>query len=222
MGIFYSLVIISLWAGHLLYCLLFLNEYPGAAVVILHIILQAYLYTGLFITSHDAMHGTVSRNKTVNDLTGRISAVLYAAFSYKKLKRNHRLHHSSPGTISDPDFYSGSNNFFAWWLIFMLRYLSLTQLIAMGIAFNILNIWFTRPSLLLYWIIPSLISTLQLFYFGTYFPHKRPHSPGMEPHNSRTRKRNHILAMLSCYFFGYHHEHHSYPGTPWWKLYKLK
>jgi beta-carotene/zeaxanthin 4-ketolase len=27
------------------------------------ILLQGYLYTGLFITGHDAMHGTVARNK---------------------------------------------------------------------------------------------------------------------------------------------------------------
>jgi beta-carotene ketolase (CrtW type) len=28
--------------------------------------------------------------------------------------------------------------------------------------------------------------------------------------------------MLSCYFFGYHYEHHESPQTPWWKLYQIK
>ena len=31
-----------------------------------------------------------------------------------------------------------------------------------------------------------------------------------------------MLAMVSCYFFGYHFEHHDSPGTPWWKLYAVK
>jgi beta-carotene ketolase (CrtW type) len=44
----------------------------------------------------------------------------------------------------------------------------------------------------------------------------------MRPHNSRTQPNNHLLAMLSCYFFGYHFEHHAYPRTPWWRLYQRK
>jgi beta-carotene ketolase (CrtW type) len=27
---------------------------------------------------------------------------------------------------------------------------------------------------------------------------------------------------LSCYFFGYHFEHHDSPGTPWWRLWRVK
>ncbi|MCC5658983.1 fatty acid desaturase [Nostoc sp. XA010] len=23
---------------------------------------------------------------------------------------------------------------------------------------------------------------------------------------------------MSCYYFGYHQEHHEYPDVPWWKL----
>jgi beta-carotene/zeaxanthin 4-ketolase len=28
--------------------------------------------------------------------------------------------------------------------------------------------------------------------------------------------------MTSCYFFGYHWEHHHSPATPWWELWKVK
>jgi beta-carotene ketolase (CrtW type) len=28
--------------------------------------------------------------------------------------------------------------------------------------------------------------------------------------------------MISCYFFGYHFEHHESPQTPWWRLYQSK
>ena len=222
MGIFYFILIISLWILHLFYCLTYLHEGAGIFTIIINMILQAYLYTGLFITAHDAMHGTVSRNKFINNSAGRICSYLFAAISYNKLKTNHMLHHTSPGTSSDPDFYTGSGNFLVWWLVFLRRYTSITQLIIMGIIFNILKIRFTEISLFLFWILPAFISTLQLFYFGTYYPHKMPHTEEMRPHNSRSRKKNHLLAMLSCYFFGYHVEHHSSPGTPWWKLYELK
>jgi hypothetical protein len=33
-------------------------------------------------------------------------------------------------------------------------------------------------------------------------------------------KKNHVLAFFSCYFFGYHYEHHHSPGTPWWMLWR--
>ena len=222
MGFFYFLLIVSLWFTHLFYCLSYAQAVSVSALTVFHVLVQAYLFTGLFITAHDAMHGTVNRNKFINDSAGRISAVLYAAFSYKKLIKNHRLHHSSPGTSSDPDFYAGSGNFFVWWFVFLMRYVSLTQLAVMAAVFNILSVWFDQNAIIFYWIIPAFISTLQLFYFGTYYPHKRPHSEEMMPHNARTRKKNHLLAMLSCYFFGYHFEHHTSPGTPWWRLYKLK
>jgi beta-carotene ketolase (CrtW type) len=27
-----------------------------------------------------------------------------------------------------------------------------------------------------------------------------------------------VWAFISCYFFGYHYEHHDQPYLPWWKL----
>jgi beta-carotene ketolase (CrtW type) len=44
----------------------------------------------------------------------------------------------------------------------------------------------------------------------------------MAPHHARTLPRHHLWAMLSCYFFGYHWEHHQSPGTPWWRLWRMK
>ncbi len=95
------------------------------------------------------------------------------------------------------------------------------QLIIMAVAFNYLKLHFNEASIWGFWVIPAFLGTLQLFYFGTYRPHMLPHTEEMEPHKARTQKPNHLLAMLSCYFFGYH-EHHEAPGTPWWQLYKMK
>lgn len=42
---------------------LFLPVDPSGIWLWIHLVVQAYLFTGLFITAHDAMHGTVSPNR---------------------------------------------------------------------------------------------------------------------------------------------------------------
>ncbi|MBW6460683.1 MAG: fatty acid desaturase [Bacteroidales bacterium] len=54
------------------------------------------------------------------------------------------------------------------------------------------------------------------------FRTSRPHTEEMQPHNARTLRKNHLWAMLSCYFFGYHNEHHMTPRIPCWQLYQSK
>jgi beta-carotene ketolase (CrtW type) len=138
------------------------------------------------------------------------------------LIKNHFKHHKNPGEEADPDFYTKSQNFFIWWGTFLWRYSTIIQLIIMAVVFNVLKMWFDENSIILFWIVPAFLGTFQLFFFGTYLPHKYPHTEIMQPHKARTQKRNHLWAMLSCYFFGYHYEHHESPRTPWWKLYKMK
>ncbi len=222
MGLIIAISIYLAWLGHLLYILLLAPVNPASPVFYLHILLQGYLFTGLFITGHDAMHGTVSSNRKVNDLAGWIATLSFAFLSYGRLRKNHYLHHQYPGTEKDPDFNSKSNNFFLWWVKFMLRYTTWWQLLLIAITFNVLAIWFSDWRLISFWIIPVVLGTLQLFFFGTYLPHRRPHKEEMGRHKSRTQSRNHLWAMLSCYFFGYHREHHETPTTPWWKLYMVK
>lgn len=222
MGIGIAILIISVWAAHLIYCLTSVPVDVTGPVFYLHVLFQGYLYTGLFITAHDAMHHTVHTNKSFNNTVGWITSLLFAGMSYKRLKKNHFAHHRFPATAKDPDFYTGSQLFPIWWSIFLYRYITLYQLIIMAVLFNILNQVFREQNIVAFWIIPALLGTFQLFYFGTYRPHKYPHTPEMEPYRTRTLKKNHTLAMLTCYFFGYHYEHHRSPGTPWWQLYRLK
>jgi len=222
MGILIALIIILLWAGHLIYSLQYVQVIFDSPFLYLHILIQAYLYTGLFITAHDAMHKTVSRTKWLNNFIGRSSTLLFAGLSYKRLLINHFKHHKYPGETNDPDFSIRSQNFFIWWGTFLFRYATVLQIITMAVAFNLLKFLFDELSIWMYWVIPAFLGTLQLFYFGTYIPHKKPHTENMKPHNARTLKKNHLWALLSCYFFGYHYEHHQSPGIPWWKLYKTK
>ena len=62
----------------------------------------------------------------------------------------------------------------------------------MAAIFNILRIWFSELTISTYWVIPAFLGTLQLFYFGTYLPHKYLHTDSMIPHIARTQKKNHI------------------------------
>lgn len=224
MGIFIAILVILSWGAHLAYMLLRIPPDPLNPWVYLHILVQAYLFTGLFITAHDAMHGNIAGRRWVNTFTGYLSCFLFAGMYYKRLRKNHGLHHKHPATDKDPDFYAPSQNFFRWWGAFMWRYVTLIQLAFMAIFYNLLLLipGVTELSALLYWALPAVLATLQLFLAGVYWPHRLPHHQGMGPHRARTLHKNHSWAMLSCYFFGYHREHHDDPRTPWWRLYQTK
>jgi beta-carotene/zeaxanthin 4-ketolase len=183
----------------------------------LFVLVQMHLYTGLFITAHDAMHGTVSANRRLNNAIGQVCTALYACFPYKVLNTKHHEHHRYVHTEKDPDYSEG--NFFVWYLSFIKQYLSWWQVVLMAIIFNILKIWIPESNLFFFWVLPSLLSTLQLFYFGTWLPHHGEHN---NKHQSGSQRKNHVLAFLTCYFFGYHYEHHDSPGTPWWRLWEAK
>ena len=183
----------------------------------LFLLIQMHLYTGLFITAHDAMHGTVSANRRLNNAIGQVCTALYACFPFKVLNTKHHEHHRYVHTEKDPDYSEG--NFFVWYFSFIKQYLSWWQVVLMAIIFNILKIWIPESNLFFFWVLPSLLSTLQLFYFGTWLPHHGEHD---NKHQSGSQRKNHVLAFLTCYFFGYHYEHHDSPGTPWWRLWEAK
>jgi beta-carotene/zeaxanthin 4-ketolase len=185
------------------------------------ILILTHLYTGLFITAHDSMHSTVSNSSRINDLIGTICVILYACFSYSKLKEKHHSHHRFVTTHDDPDYQDA--NFFVWFLKFMKNYMTIWQIIMMAVLYNLMHYFGGIPkiNLILFWIIPPILSSLQLFYFGTYLPHKNPEEIENK-YKSRTQNFNFFLGFISCYFFGYHYEHHAKPYVPWWRLWKEK
>lgn len=183
------------------------------------VLLLTHLYTGLFITAHDAMHGTVSSHRRINTVIGWICAGLFAFNFYPSLYKNHHDHHRFVATGLDPDFHPG--NFFSWYFSFLRQYINAWQLLLMAVTFNLLLLIVPQVNLILFWVLPSLLSMTQLFYFGTYLPHKGEFSHDNKHHSNSFRK-NHFLAFITCYFFGYHYEHHDAPGVPWWQLYRRK
>ncbi len=224
MGIVIATSLILLWGIHLFYILLYVETSLSNPWMYAHILLQAYLYTGLFITGHDAMHGNISKLRIVNSFFGYLSGFLFAGMYYPRLRKNHGKHHRYAATDEDPDFYEGSQNFWKWWAVFMYRYVTVAQLVVMAVFYNLLLLipGVDDRTALLYWALPAILGTLQLFWVGVYWPHRLPHTPEMGPHKARTQAKNHAWAMLSCYFFGYHREHHLNPRIPWWQLHKVK
>lgn len=215
-GVFFALLILSMWLATTFF-LFRVDVDFSSPWIYLAILLQTHLYTGLFITAHDAMHRTVSANKTINNLLGGICVALYAAFSYRKLYVKHHEHHQYVHTEKDPDYSQG--NFITWYFKFMKTYLSVLQLVIIAVVYNVLALIIPQTNLLLFWVLPSLLSTVQLFYFGTYLPHKGEHE---NKHHARSQSKNHLYAFITCYFFGYHYEHHDSPATPWWRLHQKK
>jgi beta-carotene ketolase (CrtW type) len=78
MGVFIAIVIISFWLAHLLFSLFFVEVDLTNPLVYLHILIQTYFYTGLFITGHDAMHGVVAGNRKLNNIFGHLATTLFA------------------------------------------------------------------------------------------------------------------------------------------------
>ncbi len=184
----------------------------------LAVFLQMHLYTGLFITAHDAMHGVVASHKKLNHITGWVAAMLFSYNFYWKLFPKHHEHHRYVATDADPDYHA-SERFFPWYLSFIRQYVTVWQILLMAFTYNLLKLILPYENLIVFWMVPALLSTLQLFYFGTYLPHK---GESHNKHHSKSQTKNHLWAFLSCYFFGYHFEHHDSPGTPWWRLWKIK
>jgi beta-carotene ketolase (CrtW type) len=216
-GVLIALLIIGAWFLSL-YNLLRVEVSFWNPWVYLGILVQMHLYTGLFITAHDAMHGLVSENKRTNHAIGWLSALLFSYNFYWKLFPKHHEHHRFVATEKDPDYHP-SQNFFIWYWSFITTYVTIWQVLLMAVTFNVLKLFIPQVNLIVFWMVPAILATLQLFYFGTYLPHKGSHS---NKHHSSSQAKNHLWAFVSCYFFGYHYEHHDSPGTPWWRLWQVK
>lgn len=186
------------------------------------VVVQTFLHTGLFITAHDAMHGTVCPNlPRINRGVGRMAVTLYALFSYRKLRRKHRRHHRWPLDDHDPDYHDADRErFWPWYGGFLSEYVGAWQIVGMAVAFNVLHhlAGVDLPTLGLFWVLPSLLSTQQLFYFGTYRPHRTPEGGHRDEHRTTSNDFSPFWSFVTCYHFGYHHEHHERPEVPWWRL----
>ncbi len=222
-GVAIALLIIAVWAlgTGVLIASGAVDRLPRWALLIA-ILWQTFIYTGLFITAHDAMHGAIlPHNKRLNCAIGTFTLLAYGLFSYRELLAAHRQHHNHPATDLDPDFHDRqSTSPIAWYLYFMRRYWSWPRFIAQVSVFHVLHLvlGIAEVNLILFWILPSLLSSMQLFYFGTYLPHREPPDGYADKFRAQSSYHPLWLSFLTCYHFGYHHEHHRYPNLAWWQL----
>ena len=186
------------------------------------LLLQTWLSTGLFIIAHDCMHGAFapgqrSRNRNV----GRAALMLYAGLDYDRMAPAHFAHHRHVGTHADPDFnVDAPTSAGRWFMRFFRNYYTHMQLVRITIVACIyLALGASLINFAVFWAFPALLALGQLFFFGTFLPHRHTATPFADHHNSRSVRASKLVSLITCFHFGgYHHEHHLFPQTPWWRL----
>ncbi len=224
LGFWIAITIISFWMLSLILFLLPQWTQISEIWLIVAVLVRTFFQTGLFILAHDAMHGSLRcNNKPMNDQLGKIALWLYACLSYDRCYTNHLKHHRYLTQRLDPDFHHGIHaDPIRWYLRFLGQYLTARQMLCLlswwGLIFIGLHQGFgTSPiQFFLLWIVPLILSSMQLFYFGTYLPHRGPKAEGL--HEIHSSPYPVWLSFLTCYHFGYHWEHHQFPQIPWYQL----
>lgn len=220
-------LIISAWIVSLWYAFFQMRTgiFPDSPAALALMLWIQFLFCGLFIVTHDACHGTAyPGNARGNRCLGRIAAALYAAFDFDRLVPKHQAHHIHVTTSRDPDFHedtANGANFFLWGWRFFREYLQLRQIVLMMAVAQIFFHGLKVPerNVIQFWVLPALLSGLQLFFFGTWLPHRHSRlRPFADHHNARDSQFPWLISLISCWHFGYHHTHHLLPGIPWHQL----
>lgn len=211
---------------------LFFLELSGLNWLLVPLIIaaQCWLSVGMFIAAHDAMHGSLAPGRPwLNSAIGGFLLAFYAGFGWRRMRDAHWEHHKHPGTDKDPDFDAENPQaFLRWYTTFFTRYFAWPSIayIATIVSIYWLALGVPVENLVLLYAAPAIGSSFQLFYFGTYRPHRHMGAQDNGPafadrHNARTDDFSTLASLFSCFHFGYHHEHHLSPQTPWWALPKL-
>ena len=222
-GVGLAAAIAAGWAALHVYAIFFLTL-TGAGLLWAPLLVLAlcWLNVGLFIVAHDCMHGSLAPGRPrLNRAAGRVALALYAGFSFDRLRPKHFEHHRRPGTGEDPDFsVAHGESFWRWYGAFFRQYFGLRELAVLTalVGFYLFVLRAPYPNLLLFWAAPAILSSFQLFLFGTYLPHRPGADPFADTHNARSNGYGALASLLSCFHFGYHHEHHLAPHRPWWAL----
>jgi Fatty acid desaturase len=187
---------------------------------------QCWLSVGVFIVCHDAMHGSLIPGRPrYNATIGAVLLALYAGFGWKQLRDAHFAHHKLAGRAGDPDFDEHHpDDFMRWYATFFRRYFGWRSILyvhtVVGIYWLVIGV--PMAQIVLLYGLPALASSLQLFYFGTFRPHRHRASEDAasfaDRHNTRSDEFGTLLSLATCFHFGYHLEHHRRPDVPWWAL----
>lgn len=222
-GLSLAVALIGGWiAVHLVGVYAYRWTATGVAYAPILVALQSWLSISLFIVAHDAMHGSLAPGRPrLNTAIGTLCLGLYAGFRFDRLKAAHMRHHKDPGTDRDPDFHAvAPRTFGPWFAGFVGRYFGWREfgLLTVYVGVSLVLLRAEIANLLVFWALPALLSAVQLFFFGTWLPHRHGDEAFADHHNARTSHYPSIVSLLTCFHFGRHHEHHLYPWLPWWRL----
>ncbi len=195
------------------------------------IVLRTLLQTGLFIVAHDAMHQSLlPQHLRLNHALGAIALFSYAGLDYPYCRHHHFRHHQNPGQTQDQDSRGQGRGPAIWYYQFLTNYLDTRQMLRCCLVVLILlsfsylcdrNLQESCLKVLCFYLLPLFLSSLQLFIFGTYLPHRKIAGEPRNIHHSRSLAYPPWLSFLACYHFGYHWEHHEYSHLPWYELPKI-
>jgi len=205
-------------------------------------VLSAAALHGISLFTHEAVHGTLCRNRWLNDLLGATCAlpVLQNCSAYRVL---HLRHHRHLGVEGDPDHYE---NYTRWtWMVFVMNWLRLlvgypvyvTAIPILGfrhatgwqrvailaetcvlLALVALAWWSPVPRMWLVqgWLIPMLLINTMVNIRGmsqhTLLEHASDSVQG-----TRSILTGPVVRFFMCNE-NFHLEHHLYPGVPWHRL----
>jgi beta-carotene/zeaxanthin 4-ketolase len=216
-AVFGSWLAIHAWA--LFGLVITARTWPWVPVIIA---LQCWLSVGMFIVAHDAMHGSLAPGRaSLNRVVGALLLLVYAGFGWRRLRDAHFSHHRHAGTASDPDFHAANpRDFWPWYRLFLQRYFGWRSMLYVWTVVLVYFLVLKVPpqNIFLLYGLPAMVSSLQLFYFGTWRPHRHGADGFADRHRARSNDYGTLASLLSCFHFGYHHEHHLSPEVPWWRL----
>ena len=181
------------------------------------IALETHLYAGLFIVAHESMHRLAAPGRPrLNNLLGRAALFLYGGFRLAPLLVAHGDHHTFPASERDPDWSAKGPAL--WFVGFILRHSTVVNIFYFALIDLLLfTVGRGVDGYIFGVVIPAVLSAGQLFWFGTYLPHKQREG-GYNEQRAVSQDFPRWLSYLTCYHFGYHYEHHAMPWVPWWKM----
>jgi fatty acid desaturase len=220
------------------------TEFSYVAAAPLYVLAAASLH-GVSLFTHEAVHGTLSRNRAWNHALGAACAlpVLQNFAAYKVLHLRHHDHLGEPG---DPDHY---DNYTRWtWLVFAMhwgrliagypvyvtaipilgfrhgtgreRFWILVEVAALAaVVVGVLLSPISLALLLHAWLIPMLVINTLVNIRGMS-QHTMLDDQSDEIRGTRSILTNRVTAFFMCNE-NYHLEHHLHPGVPWYNLPRL-
>ena len=222
-GLLLAALIAGGWLGlHAYAMFVFELTWASLPMAIAMAVLQCWLSVGVFIVCHDAMHGSLAPGRPrLTSAIGGVLLFLYAGFAWSRMRASHFDHHRHAGTHGDPDFDAENPaHFWRWYATFFRRYFGWPSILY---VFGVVAIYWLvagvpMAQIVLLYGVPAIASSLQLFYFGTYRPHRQEEAAFPDRHNARSNDHPAWLSLATCFHFGYHLEHHRHPDVPWWRL----